>query len=580
MKFYHLVCQIVLLIALWSTASGSWPSDPDVNLPLGIQVSSGVDWGWGSSVVSSDGKGGIIMAWIGDVVAGRWDIYAQWVDGDGTVRWREGGTPVCTADGEQVYPGIVPDGTGGAIVVWEDQETSKVLAQRIGQDGSILWKDGGVRVCPVESLQFAPELCPDGDGGAIVTWMDSRRISTNTTDIYAQRIGPDGNLLWDPRGVLMSDTTGTRGVPRIVPDGSGGAIVAWYGGPELIDKLHAQRIDHEGHILWGKYGVLLAGEDSNPVFEEPPSLCGSGEGGVIAAWRDTRSGPGADLYIQKISPGGVPCWGRDGAPLCRAQGEQLELSLAPDGRGGAFAVWRDQRSEPSIRIFAQRVSADGKPLWAEDGVPVSQDTGLTVQYRPALAPDGRGGVIVVWEDMRYNLTYEVPDIFAQKLDPDGRPAWDPEGVPVCTAENSQTRPRVVPDGEGGAIAVWKDMRKAYFDLYLQRILADGTLGGAPTSVEEYPSGLQHFYLREFPNPFNSSLTLVYSLPEETPVRLAVYDISGSPVRLLVSGYGEPGLHRVTWDGRDEEGRPVASGIYIVRLEAGGQRIASKVTMVR
>ena len=72
----------------------------------------------------------------------------------------------------------------------------------------------------------------------------------------------------------------------------------------------------------------------------------------------------------------------------------------------------------------------------------------------------------------------------------------------------------------------------------------------------------------YPNPFNPSTTIQYGLPEGANVTLVVYNILGQQVRTLVSGAQGPGHYSVVWDGRDEAGRPAATGVYIYWLQAG------------
>lgn len=71
-----------------------------------------------------------------------------------------------------------------------------------------------------------------------------------------------------------------------------------------------------------------------------------------------------------------------------------------------------------------------------------------------------------------------------------------------------------------------------------------------------------------PNPFRDTTTLAFDLPSPAHVRLDIHGVDGRLVRRLVDGDGEAGYHRAHWDGRDDGGRPVASGIYFVRLSAG------------
>jgi hypothetical protein len=73
--------------------------------------------------------------------------------------------------------------------------------------------------------------------------------------------------------------------------------------------------------------------------------------------------------------------------------------------------------------------------------------------------------------------------------------------------------------------------------------------------------------QNYPNPFNPTTTISYQVPQSTEVRLVIYNTLGQKVRTLVNSRMEPGYHSVVWDGRSENGRTVASGIYIYRFEA-------------
>jgi flagellar hook assembly protein FlgD len=75
--------------------------------------------------------------------------------------------------------------------------------------------------------------------------------------------------------------------------------------------------------------------------------------------------------------------------------------------------------------------------------------------------------------------------------------------------------------------------------------------------------------QNFPNPFNPLTTISYELARAVPVKLCVYDVAGRLVRgLRDGGVEQAGRHCVEWDGRDDRGLRVASGVYIYRLEAG------------
>lgn len=83
-----------------------------------------------------------------------------------------------------------------------------------------------------------------------------------------------------------------------------------------------------------------------------------------------------------------------------------------------------------------------------------------------------------------------------------------------------------------------------------------------------------------PNPFNPSTQIAFDLPEPAPVYLAVYDLRGALVRLLVAAPLAAGRQVAVWDGRDDAGRGVASGVYFVRLDAGARRAQQKALLLK
>ncbi len=84
----------------------------------------------------------------------------------------------------------------------------------------------------------------------------------------------------------------------------------------------------------------------------------------------------------------------------------------------------------------------------------------------------------------------------------------------------------------------------------------------------------------FPNPFNPSTNIGFTLPVAERVTLAVYDITGRKVRDLISGPLPAGTHTAVWDGRDADGRAVSSGVYTARLTAGRETVSRKMTLLR
>ena len=95
--------------------------------------------------------------------------------------------------------------------------------------------------------------------------------------------------------------------------------------------------------------------------------------------------------------------------------------------------------------------------------------------------------------------------------------------------------------------------------------------GLPESAQLYQNA---------PNPFNSQTVLSYFLPTPGSMRLEVFTLSGQRVAVLNTGPQQAGRHRLAWDGRDSEGRPLASGVYLYRLVSAGGVLTRKLILLR
>jgi len=85
------------------------------------------------------------------------------------------------------------------------------------------------------------------------------------------------------------------------------------------------------------------------------------------------------------------------------------------------------------------------------------------------------------------------------------------------------------------------------------------------SIEGAPVAESFTLLNNYPNPFNPTTTIQYQIPRNEWVQLAIYNLQGELVKTLWNGDKAAGDYRVQWNGMDDEGRPVASGVYLTKL---------------
>ena len=105
----------------------------------------------------------------------------------------------------------------------------------------------------------------------------------------------------------------------------------------------------------------------------------------------------------------------------------------------------------------------------------------------------------------------------------------------------------------------------------------------PTEVSPDPGPLVPGSIvlkQNYPNPFNPSTTIEFSLERPGLVDLRVIDLLGRTVRQLINGHRAVGLHSILWDGRDSDGRLVASGTYFYRMIVGSEQVTKKMELVK
>jgi predicted lipoprotein with Yx(FWY)xxD motif len=344
-------------------------------------------------VLSASGEA--ILVWLDDRNQDyNYDIYAAKVTKEGTVPWTANGIAISAAASSQILPAITADGTGGAIFTWQDNRSGNhIYAQRIDGSGAVQWTVDGI---PLYSLSYGaerPAITTDMVGGAIVVWDDYRASNYN---VYVQRVDPSGSAVWSINGNAMCTATGNQQYTQIVSDGIGGAIMVWRDERNGNQDIYAQRVGTDGVIMWSYNGVAVCTETSDQ--SEPRLVCDGGQGAIIA-WRDMRNG-NMDIYAQRVDASGSVQWTADGVSVCSYAQTQSMQAMAPDGSGGTIIVWHDYRNA-NYDIYAQRLNASGSALWTADGIGICTDTDM--QANPAITTLDAGGAIISWADLRTDV---------------------------------------------------------------------------------------------------------------------------------------------------------------------------------
>ncbi len=234
---------------------------------------------------------------------------------------------------------------------------------------------------------------------------------------------------------------------------------------------------------------------------------------------------------------------RDGEPVA-----QVRAGVAPDAAASRDPY--DQFAPPGYFESAhlRLVNDEVDPTYTE----------LAAEYRAA----GRAGYT-------FDLTLASDDAATIQLQTEGLEAFPDRQVLLINPKTARTY-----DLHARAAVT---LRPESASMPLKLVIGDEAYA-ENAAADIVPDALA---LRpNYPNPFHEQTTLEYALPEQQDVRLVIYDVLGRRIRTLVATEQRPGLHHVLWDGRNDAGQPVSSGVYLSRLTVDGQTKIQRLVLVR
>lgn len=530
-------------------------------------------------------------------------IFLQKVDyNTGNILWEENGISITPGFSDNIHgQGTVNmdsirfdwDADHTIYAVWEDNREiyyNRIAAQKIDpSDGSVLWGGTGVLLADEasENDQKHPFILSDGNGGATYAFL---RIDDDYyQQIRMQAIDSDGNLKtsWNNDeipGISLTSDAADHDIEDFVRLEDGSTVIVYYKLSNQTGKdLYAQRISTDGELLWDD-GVPLCTMEQ---YQHHTETITTAEG-VLVIWEDGRRGsPVFDIYGQLIDLDGNRVWPEEqGKPLVIADNAQINLSMgASEPQAHSFWIaWEDWRGQDA-GIYTQRFDLDGNPVFVDDpeGVLVNDDADSQTNPHVIVNPDQ--SAFITWQ---HTLAQNFTDLrFVQVHAWTGEimDAYPDTGAVLCDAYHQQkimSIKGVAADGDTGFVAVWEDLRATgkdpLYNIYAQRVAGVRDLAVDDETLTAVPS---EWKLEEaYPNPFNPSTQISYTVPENALVKLTVYDVLGRVVSELVNGYVTSGQHQAVWNGRDLNGRQVASGKYFYRLTVDGKQISRSVILLK
>jgi hypothetical protein len=431
----------------------------------------------------------------------------------------------------------------------------------------------------IANLNWGPiDAATRADSGRIyLAWQDSRLFAIPPTGpprsstIFFRTFQSRGGRGFGPEiQVNPYDSLNAASAPVLAVGDSSRVWVVW---PKTLSGNSDTDLEYAIYNRTTRVmGPVLPLVTSAASTANNPSIATTKDGVVHLVWEDNRASAKQQIFYKKFTPG-LGWSAEQQIVFVPGSGVARTPSLFATRTGRLHLVWRDNRDTNNEIYYKQYVPGVG---W--DAADTRITTNALSQIEPQVDADLMDNVYVVWTDFRNGASN--PDIYY--TDRKGG-SWGAE-TPLVSANSDTTNsvqhfPGITHDGTGLTYVTWTDERlpaslgknkEAFYKVGFGFVTAAPVTGTSPITR----------LLRNYPNPFNPRTTIEFALDRDAQTSIRVFDVQGRMVRTLVDSYLSAGRRSVSWDGLDDGGAPVASGVYFLRLEAGGDFSTRSVNLLK
>jgi hypothetical protein len=533
------------------------------------------------------------------------DIWGQIIKNDGTLRGNN--FPVCVDSMEQYWPHIDYDPLNNRyLVVFEDDRNGNgdwtgnydIYGALLDSDGKHIWTTNsepdscfGIATDNSSSTHYPAVSFNYLSGVYLAVWADYRN---DTSDIFGQRISANGDLLSPPDPAdattnfpISDEVTLNQDVPDVsYCSRTNEWFVVFGSGLTGTTAINGQRVNRFGELLkidgsFGEEPLLITEETGFCPDPSQPRVQFNNEWTnsrstispildfteCLVAWRTYRNEQ-VDIFGQRV------VFFTDSIAI------KLGLKVGPSVDSLFFATLIDSLgqlgTQPSTNF----------PICNAEGDQNAPDIAFS-QFD--------NEYILGWGDQRRTKNWQDPDFYCQRLflNSDTQIVWlnedrtgevlPWENIPVDTSDNF----------EGGNLvgAAHNSQINEYFFVYtfedtsLHRSadILGRRMGGTPTQVEEKLSkNLPTTFIVEqnYPNPFNPETNIHLTLANPGHLIVEIFDIAGRKINTLFNEIHSAGEYFGTWNGKNINGKNVASGVYIYQIRFADQIVAKKMMLIR
>jgi len=443
--------------------------------------------------------------------------------------------PIAVGEESAFCGGGASGSTNGLIGILGDaQSRYNITAQLISQTGI---SGSRISLGQATTAPFPaglPLVAFDGTN-YLVVWMEE--ITSTNYEVYGQFIDTSGNLV---ETAFLIATTNAKEEDNLrapaIAFGGNTYLVTWVNNGALIGRL----IDKSGNLVGTEISINSSARENAVAFDGT---------NYLVAWGNVIPDTDRTVSAQLVSQQGALV-GENFIVDDSSYPSDNPISIGFDG-SRYLIVFHEEMENEEWDLYGRFVTTAGT---AAERIAIADETGD--QQFPAIAFDGTN-YLITWFDGSAGSSK------GRFFNTSGTPL-DLEFTIFGPLENK------FPLLTGVSFA---SDRFCAITTRVDEDFTDGDVYGAfispSTGIDEsnsHPAPATFELIGNYPNPFNASTSIKYTLPTSAQVEIAIYDIQGQLVRTLSKGEKSSGTHIAIWDGKDNIGKDVSSGVYFCQLK--------------
>lgn len=440
-------------------ASAQWSCDPAINLPIANAAGDQVQ-----PKIAPTSDGGCYVSWF-DSIANGFDVRLQKLDEQGNELWSHNGVLVLDRgfSSTQDYGFDVDSGDNALLVARDDSGTGvQITASKVSPSGVLLWGPTGVQLTNTSSFVAAPKIAGTADGGVVVAWLQN-------SSVLLQKLDGNGATLWGA-GINLTPSSGSYSVGDLHDSGTDVILSMVHQTGSFTSPKHivAQKFDAAGNPLWGST-VLSIFDSGSLQFGNYPPFTPDGSGGALFAWYGVSP---LQVYAQHVLADGTEAFPHNGvAGSTNTSRVRVSPSVSYDGASGStYLFWTEQNSGQSQSgLWGQKFDAAGIRQWTNQGATLVPIGSPGIQQ--VKAEVSGAGAFVFWTHIP---SFGTDTLEGAHVDTAG--AIDIGIFSVASTPSGKSRLDTAMGATGQALLAWSDKRNDSGDIQGQNVNADGTLG--------------------------------------------------------------------------------------------------------